>query len=178
MRSECPKVGQSYALSSKRALVGSLEPIQFYSCFISYSFRDQAFADRLHADLRAAGVRCWYAQEDMKIGDEIRVRIDETIRIHDKLLLVLSKSSVSSDWVEKEVETALEKERRQKRPVLFPIRLDDAVMKSESGWSADIRRSRHIGDFRKWKAPDAYKKVFDRLLRDLRAEEATGGEGL
>ena len=45
----------------------------------------------------------------MKIGDEIRPRIDESIRVHDKLLLVLSESSLASTWVKKEVETAFEK---------------------------------------------------------------------
>jgi hypothetical protein len=33
-------------------------PIEFYSCFISYSSRDQAFAQRLHADLQAKKLRC------------------------------------------------------------------------------------------------------------------------
>jgi uncharacterized protein YjbI with pentapeptide repeats len=28
------------------------QPIQFYSCFISYSTKDQPFAERLHADLQ------------------------------------------------------------------------------------------------------------------------------
>jgi len=35
----------------------------------------------------------------MKIGDEIRDRIDQSIRIHDKLLLVLSENSINSEWV-------------------------------------------------------------------------------
>src|SRR4051794_25977363 len=43
------------------SLIGSMSPIQFYSCFISYSSRDEKFADRLHADLQAKGVRCWFA---------------------------------------------------------------------------------------------------------------------
>ena len=153
-----------------------MQPIQFYSCFISYSSKDQPFAERLYADLQGKGVRCWYAPEDLKIGEKIRVGIDESIRIHDKLLLVLSKNSVASDWVEKEVETAMEKERQQKRVVLFPIRLDDAVMKIETGWPADIRRSRNIGDFKKWKAHGAYQKAFERLLRDLKAEESVGAK--
>jgi hypothetical protein len=75
--------------------------------------------------------------------------------------------------VEKEVETAMERERREKRTVLFPIRLDDAVTKIENGWPADIRRTRNIGDFRRWKTHDAYQKSFDRLMRDLRASEET-----
>jgi hypothetical protein len=92
------------------------------------------------------------------------------------LLLVLSKNSVASDWVEKEVETAMEKERQQKRVVLFPIRLDDAVMKIETGWPVDIRRSRNIGNFKKWKSHDSYQEAFERLLRDLKAEESVGAK--
>ena len=82
------------------------------------------FAERLHADLEAKGVRCWYAPHDLKIGDRFRQRIDEAIRVHDKLLLILSEHSVASDWVESEVEAALEKERRRDgQDVLFPVRV-------------------------------------------------------
>jgi hypothetical protein len=155
-----------------KSLVG--KAIEFYSCFISYSSKDDAFAQRLHADLRAQNVRCWFAPEDLKIGDKFRMRIDEAVRVHDKLLLVLSGNSVKSAWVEKEVETAFEKERRQdNKPVLFPIRLDDAVEQTDRAWAADIRRTRHIGDFTRWKDHDAYQQAFQRLLRDLKAEEGS-----
>ena len=153
------------------------DPIQFYSCFISYSSKDQEFAQRLHADLRAANVRVWFAPEDMKTGDRIRDRIDESIRIYDKLLIVLSQASVNSDWVETEVETALEKEQNIKtednpRPiVLFPIRLDSATQKSKLPWVRKIRRERHITDFSAWKDHDKYKKALDKLLADLKASE-------
>ncbi len=153
------------------ALVGAIQPIEFYSVFISYSSKDQAFAERLHADLQSKKVRCWFAPEDLKIGDKFRMKIDECIRLYDKLLLVLSDYSVGSDWVEKEVETALEKERQQKRTMLFPIRLDDSVMKIEAGWPADVRRTRHIGDFNNWKDHDQYQKAFNRLIRDLKADD-------
>jgi hypothetical protein len=153
-----------------KALVAAMSPIEFYSCFISYSSKDHEFAERLHADLRGKNVRCWFAPEDLKIGDRLRPSFDEAIRVHDKLMVLLSDNSVSSPWVEKEVETAFEKERQQKRTVLFPIRLDDAVMETNEAWAADIRRTRHIGDFRDWKKHDSYKKAFERLLRDLKAE--------
>jgi len=48
------------------SLVG--KGIEFYSLFISYSTKDQEFAERLHADLQAKGVRCWFAPEDMPGG--------------------------------------------------------------------------------------------------------------
>jgi hypothetical protein len=146
-------------------------PIDFYSCFISYSSKDQEFADRLHADLQSKGVRVWFAPHDLPIGARIRPTIDESIRVYDKLLLVLSEHSVSSQWVEQEVETALAKEREYEgKTVLFPVRIDDAVMETKSGWPALLKNTRNVGDFTRWKNHDSYRKAFDRLLHDLKAE--------
>ena len=52
--------------------------------------------------------------------------------------------------------------------MLFPVRLDDAVVDTDAAWTASIRRQRHIGDFTKWKDHDSYQS--DRLLKDLKAE--------
>lgn len=150
-----------------KSLTGS--PIEYYSCFISYSHKDEGFAQRVHNDLQAKGVRCWFAPHDMKIGDKIRSTIDESIRFHDKTLLILSEHSVQSDWVEHEVEHALDIEKEKKKNVLFPVRVDEAVMESKTGWAGNVRRQRHIGDFTRWKDHDAYSKAFERLLRDLMA---------
>jgi TIR domain-containing protein len=87
----------------------------------------------------------------MKIGDRLRPRIDETIRVYDKLLLVLSKASVASQWVEQEVETALAREREQKTTILFPIQIDKTVMTLKTGWPALIRNTRNIGGGGRWK---------------------------
>jgi uncharacterized protein YjbI with pentapeptide repeats len=151
------------------SLIG--ETIQYYSCFISYSSKDEAFAQRLHADLQEKGVRCWFAPEDMKIGDKIRPVIDQSIRVHDRLLLILSENSLNSVWVESEVEKAFEEERKRNQTVLFPVRLDEAVMETDLPWAAEIRRTRHIGNFSRWKEHDAYQAVFERLLRDFKVED-------
>jgi hypothetical protein len=150
-----------------KALVAAMQPIQFYSCFISYSSRDQDFAERLHADLQAKGVRCWFAPEDLRIGDRFQERIEESIRVYDKVMIVLSDASVKSRWVEREVNAAMEREGRENRPFLFPIRIDEAVMEAPQPWAADVRRTRHIGDFSDWQQHTAYRTAFDRLLRDL-----------
>lgn len=147
-----------------------MHPIQYYSCFISYSSHDDTFAHRIHADLQAHGVRCWFAPEDMKIGNKLRPSIDEAIHLQDKLLLILSEHSLASSWVEVEVEAALEKEQRQGREVLFPVCIDESVMQTSQAWAKQLRRSRHIGDFTHWTDPQAYSQTFDRLLRDLKAE--------
>lgn len=63
----------------------------------------------------------------------------------------------------------MEKEREQGKTVLFPVQLDNAVSEIETGWAADVRRTRHIGNFRDWKSHDSYKKAFERLMKDLKA---------
>jgi len=149
------------------------QAIHFYSCFISYSSKDEDFAKRLHVDLQDAGVRCWFAPEDMKTGDRILQRIDESIKVYDKLMIILSKQSLFSDWVEDEVETALEKERKKRSTVLFPIRVDQAIEETDIAWAAKIRRTCHIGDFSQWKDHDAYQVAFKRLLKDLKEDTLT-----
>ena len=102
--------------------------IQYYSCFISYSAKDQIFAERLHADLQNEGVRCWFAPHDLPVGAKTWDAIDEAIRLRDKLLLILSKASIASEWVEDEVTKAYAEERSRKQIVLFPIRIDNVAM--------------------------------------------------
>jgi predicted adenine nucleotide alpha hydrolase (AANH) superfamily ATPase len=139
----------------------------YNSCFISYSSKDQEFAEKLFTDLQERGVRCWFALKNIRIGEKLRDAIDQGIRDRERLLLILSENSVISPWVEKEVETAFEEEASRRCGVLFPIRLDASVMSTQASWAADIRRSRHIGDFSAWKEPQAYQRAFQRLLQDL-----------
>jgi uncharacterized protein YjbI with pentapeptide repeats len=142
------------------------QAIQHYSCFISYSSKDDEFAHRIHADLQNSGVRCWFAPHDLPIGDKILDALDAAIRLRDKVMLILSEHSITSDWVEDEVTKAFEEERKRGQIVLFPVRLDEAVMNTSEAWASKLR-ARNIGDFRKWKDHDAYKQSFERVLRDL-----------
>jgi uncharacterized protein YjbI with pentapeptide repeats len=151
------------------------QAIQHYSCFISYSAKDDDFAKRIHADLQNKGVRCWFAPHDMPIGAKLLDAIDEAIRLRDKLLLILSKNSIDSDWVEDEVTKAFAEERDRKQPVLFPLRIDDTVMEAREPWARKLRDQRNIGDFRRWKDHDAYKASLDRVLRDLTKPGVEGG---
>lgn len=145
------------------------KPIQYYSAFISYSDKDKLFATRLHNDLQANSVRVWFAPEDLKIGDPLKQKIDEAVKMYDKLILVLSENSIHRAWVHHEFSRALEKENREKRLVLFPIRLDDSVFDTTEQWAYDIRQ-RHIGDFTNWQNPLAYQGAINRLLKDLNAK--------
>jgi hypothetical protein len=160
-----------------KSLIGS--PIEFYSCFISYSTKDQEFAERLYADLQARGVRCWFSPHDVKSGQKIHEQIDEAIRLHDKLLLILSPNSMESEWVKTEIAKARKRYTREGKRMLFPMRLVDfnqlrdwECFDADTGKdSAREIREYFIPDFREWRTNhDAYREAFDRLVRDLKAE--------
>ena len=65
----------------------------------------------------------------------------------------------------------LGREEFEKREVLFPIRIDDAIMNAPQPWAAEIRRTRHIGDFSAWRVDSLYQTAFQRLLRDLQVTD-------
>ena len=132
------------------------QPIQMYSCFLSYSSKDHSFAERLYADLQNSGVRCWFAPKDLRIGEKIWDTIDEEIRLRDKVLIILSENSIESDWVEDEVNKAFSEERGTKKTILFPLRIDDAILETREPWARKLLDQRNIGDFRRWKDHDEY----------------------
>jgi uncharacterized protein YjbI with pentapeptide repeats len=155
------------------SLVGT--GIEFHSLFISYSTHDQAFAERLHNDLQAKGVRCWFAPHKLQGGKKVYRQIDEAIRVYDKLLLILSPASMESEWVRWEISNARTREIKEGKQVLFPIRLCpyDALRDWKcagphpgSDLAPEVREY-FIPDFSNWKNHDAYKLAFDRLLKDL-----------
>jgi hypothetical protein len=153
------------AQSTVRAEDNALK--EFPSCFISHSSVDSEFVHKLIRDLKSAGVRCWYAPEDMKIGDEILNALRQAISMNDIVVLVLSQASTGSGWVQDEVTKVFAEERSFGALKLFPIMIDDSAINADIGWVAKIRESRNIGDFRNWKDETTYRRQLERVFRDL-----------
>ena len=161
------------------SLVGATQAIQFYSCFISYSNQDDDFAKRLHARMRQANMRVWFAPEDMKGGKKLNEQIESAIHLNDRLLVILSENSLRSKWVLNEIRRARAVEEREHRRKLFPIRLID--FKHIQEWEklnpnididiAEEIRSYHIPSFINWKDHDTFENEFKKLYSALKAEE-------
>jgi TIR domain len=147
--------------------------------FISYSHRDEAFAQKIHSRLRAEGIAVWYAPEDVQAGKKIHEQIDKAIQDRDRLLLVLTKHSMASEWVTSEIRKARKAEIKDCERKLFPIRLVsfDVIREwecfdADSGKDLGVEiREYFIPDFSKWKQPDHFEAAFARLLKDLRASD-------
>lgn len=158
------------------SLIGAESGIQFHSCFISYSSKDTEFAKRLYGKMREVGRRVWFAPEDMEGGKKLHEQIETAIRLHDKLLIVLSEASLRSDWVATELRKAFKSERKEGRRKLFPLRLVDMetireweCFDADSGKDlASELREYFIPDFSQWKDHDSFESAFNRLNQDLR----------
>lgn len=154
------------------------DPVEFYSCFISYSHKDEEFAMRLCSRMRDENLRVWFAPEDLRSGRKLNEQIDEAIKLYDRLLIVLSDNSMSSAWVITEIHKAKQRETNEGNRVLFPIRLVDfesiknwECFDSDSGRDlAREIREYYVPDFQDWKNHDSFEATFERLLRDLKAE--------
>jgi hypothetical protein len=155
---------------------------EFYSCFISYSGKDQEFADRLFADLQREGVRCWFAPHHVQAGKKLHEQIDSAIRLHEKLLLILSPDSINSEWVKTEIAKARKREITEGKRVLFPVRINISYEQLQEWECFDADRGKdsareireyYIPDFTKWKDHDQYQEEFKKLLRDLKKGDAS-----
>ncbi len=162
-------VGLSEELINVQPLFGA-DASGYYSCFISFSTKDQKFTEKLYADLQASGVRCWFAPHHLNIGAPTVDEIDRQISRLDKRIIVLSKSSLKSRWVEDEVLKAYAEERKRNKRVLLPIRVDDTVMRTREAWALKLRDQLNIGNFKTWRSSGPYKKAFNGLLGSLKRE--------
>lgn len=159
-------------LNDKNLLVRQAD--QYFTCFISHSHHDQRFCDRLYADLRHHDVPSWYFPEDATWGKTVWGEIDRSIKTYDKLVVVCSEHSLQSPAVQHEIERALQREDREGKHILFPLRIDNYLFEHwEHERKADVV-SKVAGDFRGWESsPKNYDKSFQRFLQALNAQEGS-----
>jgi TolB-like protein/Tfp pilus assembly protein PilF len=110
-------------MADQQAAAGAKSDNPAGTLFISYASEDVDVAGRICAALEAAGHPCWIAPRDVRAGEPYAAAIVAAINACRLLLLVLTKDSMASPHVLREVERASSKQR----PVLS-IRLDNAEL--------------------------------------------------
>ena len=81
----------------------------YFAAFISYSHADSVFANRLYNALHVRGIRSWLDVKEMLPGDDIYDEVQKGVQQWDKLLLCASKASLTSWWVDSEIDRILQK---------------------------------------------------------------------
>ena len=146
-------------------------PGAFYlgGVFLSYSHSDSKFVDKLYNALKGEDVTVYIDRHDFTSGS-LEKNISRAIRINDQVVVVLSKDSLSSDWVWDEIATALEKEKKIGKAVLFPIALDESCFKDPPDKKRLMRklRERLILDFSNNRT---FKTNLDKLIRGMKVNQ-------
>lgn len=91
------------------------------SIFLSHSSIDKPFARQLARDLDNQGVTCWLDEAEIKIGDYLIEKLKRAIEDVEYLAVILSPEAVASDWVQREVEIAINQEIQGRRLKVLPI---------------------------------------------------------
>ncbi len=89
--------------------------------FLSHSSRNRSFASKLAAILRDHGVPVWYSETNILGAQQWHDEIGRALERCDWFAVVLSRSSVKSMWVERELLRALNDPRYRDRivPILY-----------------------------------------------------------
>lgn len=155
----------------------------YYSCFISHSSQDADFAHKLAERLTNAGVVVWHDEFNVQGGRSLEDLFSDAIRASDKLVLVVSESSLASPWVEYEVARAKEREEETsdrpelRRSLLFPILLlsmeqfNSILKHAPADTHFNALRHYHMRDFRRWQEPECFDSACQAMIRDLTKDE-------
>lgn len=96
--------------------------------FLSHTSKDKPFVRKLANDLRANGHTVWIDEAEINIGDSLIGKIREGLDSVDFVAVVLSKASIGSEWVQKELEIASNREIKEKRKVVLPIKIENVEL--------------------------------------------------
>jgi hypothetical protein len=127
------------------------------SVFLCHSSEDKPFVRMLASHLRNSGVKVWLDEAEIRVGESLIGRIGTALDSVDFVAVVLSANSIKSEWVERELHVALNREFRERKVVVLPILLHKVVI-------PPFLRDKLYADFSN---PDRFEEGFRLLLSAL-----------
>jgi hypothetical protein len=133
------------------------------SIFLSHSSQDKPFVRALAQRLRQSDVRVWLDEAEIKVGDSLTDKVGKAVDEARFFGVVLSRHSIASEWVQRELQTALQRELTARQVVILPILLERVQL-------PPFLRDKRYADFTD---PARFEESFEHLLGGLGALVAT-----
>jgi hypothetical protein len=124
--------------------------------FLSHSSKDKPFIRQLATDLSKQGISVWLDEQKILVGDSITEKISQGLAQSDYFLIALSEHSVNSQWVSKELNTALVNEIEKRKVKILPLKLSECEF-------PELIKDKKYADFSK-----SYKEGFEELLKAIK----------
>ena len=154
--------------------------------FLSHATADRKTADFFVSIMRANGVPVWYSHANIVAAQQWHDEIGDALRRCDWFVLLVSRSSVRSRWVKRELLFALNDARYEGR--IVPVLLHDCNVAQLSWTIESMQFIRHRGDlkatlrelFRSWGQgvtlpPEVKPKALTALTRRRRDRKTQKG---
>ncbi len=125
---ECPLYSQlshdwpkALTRTSPASPTASTAPAVRFDVFISHASEDKDdFVRPLAAELTRLGLRVWYDEWTLKLGDSLRQKIDEGLANSEYGVVVLSRSFFAKNWPKAELDGLFAREMAG-RKVILPV---------------------------------------------------------
>lgn len=95
------------------------------SVFLSHSSKDKSFIRPLARYLESHGISVWLDEADLVGGEPLLARLAASVSEVTLMVVVLSRHSVKSNWVTRELSLAMTKELKRRRMTVVPILKDN-----------------------------------------------------
>jgi small GTP-binding protein len=142
------------------------EPETFdFDVFLSHSSKDKLIVRELAERLRRDGLKVWFDEWEIGLGDSIYTKVQDGLEHSRILLLFMSRNGFGSDWVTVEHQAILFADPLNRKRRFIPLRLDGGDI------PAVLRPFKHLD----WRTPadDAYQG----LLRACQAVAPASEQG-
>ena len=111
-------------------------------------------------------LRYGFDEAEINVGDSLITKISKAIQEMDFVAAVISKNSIGSEWVNKELSLAMNKEINGRKVVILPILIDDCPVPS---FIAD----KAYADFR---LPQNYDDAYFHLFKAINKHKAESNQ--
>ena len=89
--------------------------------FLAHSSKDKPFVRDLADQLKRAKISVWLDEWEILVGDSIVEKINLGLKASDFLVAVLSKASVASPWLKRELNSSLMRQLGDRSITILPI---------------------------------------------------------
>jgi hypothetical protein len=96
--------------------------------FLCHASEDKRFVESLGRFLDAQNVPVWYDRREIQVGDSIVHRVSEGLASASHVVVVLSRTSVQKNWVQRELASSLMRQLANASVKLLPVLLDDCEL--------------------------------------------------
>jgi hypothetical protein len=127
--------------------------------FISYNHNDKDNARLIANDLNDVGIKSWIDEGQLGIGDSIIEKISDGLDNVKYLVALISKSSIQSNWVKKELSIAMTKEINSRKLQVLPLVLDGTNVPT-------LLSDKYYGDI---SSSEKYNSVLNQIIMKIKS---------